>query len=283
MTDHRHHHGPDHAPDHDTDALAEMLDLDAEVLRDHFTEVTDWLHERAGGLTRRIVDLGSGTGTGSLALAQRFPDADVVAVDQSAAMLDRVSEKARAHGLTGRIRTVQADLDAEWPALEPVDLVWAAASVHHLADPDRVLADVHATLRPGGLFAVNELDSFPYFLPEDLGVGRPGLEARCHAILREGLSHELPRLGSDWGPPLRKAGFAVEAGRSFVIDLRPPLPAATGRYARACLGMLRTGLGDRLDAEDRATLDTLLDGDALLTRTDLSVRTTRTVWLAERA
>jgi len=274
MTDH-HHHGHDH---HDDDGLAEMLDLDAEVLHEYLAEVLGWLHERSGGRTRRIVDLGSGSGTGTLALARRFPEAEVVAVDTSAPMLHRVRDKARALGLAERIHTRQADLDAGWPALEPVDLVWASASLHHLADPDRVLTEVLATLRPGGLFAVVELASFPYFLPADLGIGRPGLEDRCHAQI----NHDVPLLGADWGPRLRKAGFTVEAERQFAIELTPPLPAAAGRYAQLTLGRLRDGLGDRLDAEDRATLDTLLSHDALLSRTDLTIRTTRTVWLAVR-
>ncbi|GAA3351549.1 hypothetical protein GCM10020358_81970 [Amorphoplanes nipponensis] len=279
MADHHHHR---HEPAHDTDALADMLDLDAEVLRDHLDGLVEWLHERTGGRARRILDLGCGTGTGALALATRFPDAEVTAVDMAEPMLHRVRAKARAHGLDGRIHTRQADLDAGWPALAPMDLVWASASLHHVAEPDRVLADVLATLRPGGVFAVAELEAIPTFLPDDLGVGRPGLEARCHAALREGLSHEVPLLGSDWGPRLARAGFTVEAERVFRIELTPPLPAAAGRYAQACLRRLRTGLDGRLDAQDRDTLDTLLDSDAILSRTDLTVRTTRTVWLAVR-
>jgi SAM-dependent methyltransferase len=273
MTDHHHHHGHD-----DDDALAEMLDLDAEVLHEYLAEVLGWLHERSGGRTRRILDLGSGSGTGTLALARRFPGAEVVAVDQSASMLHRIRDKARALGLAERIHTRQADLDAGWPSLEPADLAWASASLHHLADPDRVLTEILATLRPGGLFAVVELAAFPTFLPADLGIGRPGLEERCHALI----THDVPLLGADWGPRLLKAGFTVEAERQFAIALTPPLPAATGRYAQAALGRLRAGLGDRLDADDRATLDTLLAHDGLLTRTDLTVRTTRTVWLAVR-
>jgi SAM-dependent methyltransferase len=277
MTDH--HHGHEHGHGHsDDDAFAEMLDLDAEVLHEYLTELFGWLHERSAGRTRRILDLGSGSGTGTLALARRFPGAEVVAVDMSAPMLHRIRDKARALGLAERIHTVQADLDAGWPAIEPVDLVWASASLHHLADPDRVLAEVHATLRPGGLFAVAELASFPHFLPDDIGLGRPGLEARCHALTR----HDVPMLGADWGPRLRKAGFTVEAERPFKIALTPPLPAAAGRYAQAALGRLRSGLGERLDPEDRETLDTLLAHDGLLSRTDLTVRTTRTVWLAVR-
>jgi SAM-dependent methyltransferase len=282
MTDHHHGQHSHHHDTHDLDALAEMVDLDAEVLHEYLAEVTGWLHERAGARTKRVLDLGSGTGTGTVALAERFTGAEFIAVDQAESMLHRVREKARAHGIADRVQTRQADLDGEWPGFEPVDLVWASASLHHLADPDRVLADIFATLRPGGLLAAVELASFPFFLPHDLGIGRPGLEERCHAALRANIHDDVPLLGADWGPLLSKAGFTVETERRFEIELAPPLPAATGRYAQASLSRLRSGLGDRLDADDLATLDSVLDGDGLLTRTDLSVRTIRTVWLAAR-
>jgi len=177
----------------------------------------------------------------------------------------------------------QADLDTEWPDIGPVDLVWASSSLHHLADPDRVLAQVSGALRPGGLLAVLEMDSFPRFLPEDPGVGQPGLEARCHAALAEQRAAELPHLGSDWGPRLSRAGLNLVAERTFAVHLMSPLPPATGRYARASLRRIREGLGGRLSAADRAALDTLIDSDGpagVRQRDDLAVRTTRRGWLA---
>lgn len=284
MANHEHGHGHGghghgghggHSAEDDA-LLAEMLDLDAEVLHAYLTEVMDGLWERAGDRTDRIVDLGSGTGTGTVALAARFPGATVTAVDRSAAMLQRVGDKARAHGFTDRLRTVPADLDAGLPAVGPVDLVWASASLHHVADADRVLAELFAAIRPGGLLVAAELSGFPYFLGDD------PLEQRCHAVLRQGLSHDVPLLGTDWGPRLRRAGFAVEPEQVYDIALSPPLPPAAGRYAQLSLSRLRSGLGDRLPADDRAALDTLLAGAGLAARTDLAVRTTRTVWVGRR-
>ncbi len=279
-----HHH--QHPAETDPAAMAELLDLDAEVLHSYLSEVIDWIHGLAADLPgRQILDLGSGTGTGALALLQRFEGADVIALDISAALLDRLIGKARDLGVAARVRTVQADLDAAWPAIDPVDLVWASSSLHHMADPDRVLADIFATIRPGGLLAVAEMESFPRFLPDDLGLGRPGLEARGHAALAAGRAVELPHLGSDWGPRLDHAGFTIEAVRHFAIDLRPPLPASACRYAQASLQRLRSGLDGQMSADDLATLDTLLDSDgpdSILRREDLTVRTTRTVWVARR-
>jgi SAM-dependent methyltransferase len=267
-------------------ALADLLDLDAEVLHSYLSEVTAWVHDLAAGRPAgRILDLGSGTGTGALALADRFPGAEVIAVDLSAEFLARLAGKARQLGLADRVRTVQADLDAAWPAIGPVDLVWASNSVHHTADPDRVLTEVFGALRPGGRLALAEMDALPRFLPDDLGLGEPGLEARGHAALAEAMATEVPHLGDDWASRLAKAGFAIEAERTFAIDLTPPLPAATARYAQATLSRMRSGLDGRMSPGDLATLDTLIDGDgpaSVLRRDDLTVRGARTVWIARR-
>ncbi len=110
-TPHHHHAGGD-----DEAVLAELLDLDAEVLQAYLSAVVERVHELAGtGPVRRILDLGSGTGTGTFALARRFPGAEVIAVDQSAGMLARLRSKAADSGLADRVQTMEADLDGAWP------------------------------------------------------------------------------------------------------------------------------------------------------------------------
>ncbi|MEU8509306.1 hypothetical protein AB0C40_32360 [Streptomyces brevispora] len=49
--------------------------------------------------------------------------------------LHRLSAKVSARGLADRVRGVQADLNKGRPAIEAGDLVWAAASLHHMGDP----------------------------------------------------------------------------------------------------------------------------------------------------
>lgn len=269
---HAEHAHAEHAqPQH---GLAEVLDLDAEVLHEYHHDLIAWVASRLPARAR-IVDLGAGTGTGAFALARQVPDADVVAVDVSEPMLDHLRDRARTLGLADRIRTVRADLDQPWPGLGPADLVWASASLHHLADPGAALGRARETLRPGGVLVVAELDSFPRFLPDGPGAD---LEERCHAALATIRTEAGLHMDEDWGARLAEAGFAVEAQRHVDIDLRSPLPPAAGRYAELSLRRMRHGLEGRLAADDLATLDALADGVA--GRQDLVVRAARTVWLA---
>ncbi|MFE4371571.1 class I SAM-dependent methyltransferase [Streptomyces sp. NPDC056835] len=276
-------HEPAHEAGHDTDGQTEILDLDAEVLAEHIASITAWLPVTAS--PRHIVDLGCGTGAGTLALLKRFPKAEVTAVDTSTSHLHRLRHKAEAAGLADRVRTVEADLDGAWPELGTPDLVWASASMHHMADPDRTLRQVHDTLAPDGLFAVVELAGFPRFLPEDAPANRPGLEERCHTALDRHHAEQVPHRGADWGPKLTAAGFTVEGERVITVNLGPPHTEAVGRYALSSLTRIRGGVAQALTTEDLTALDQLLDTDSphsILRRDDLTVRTERTVWAARR-
>ncbi|MFF2536634.1 class I SAM-dependent methyltransferase [Streptomyces cyaneofuscatus] len=280
---HTHTHGT-----HDSHGEAEILDLDAQVLAEHLTALTGWLPVQAP--PRRIVDLGCGTGTGTFALLDRFPEAHITAVDTSAAHLQRLREKACARGAEGRVRTVQADLDAaDWPDLGSPDLVWASASMHHMADPDRALKAVHDLLAPGGLFVVVELSGFPRFLPANAPEDRPGLEERCHEASDRFHAEHVPHRGADWGPKLTGAGFTLEDERTITVDTGTTADGsrseAVGAYALGSLRRLRHSVAGALAPEDLAALDRLLDTEgpgSLLRRDDLAVRTERTVWAARR-
>ncbi|GAA5113877.1 class I SAM-dependent methyltransferase [Pseudonocardia adelaidensis] len=268
----------------DDHGQAELLDLDAEVLAEHIAAIAAWLPVEAS--PREIVDLGCGTGTGTFALLARFPHAHVTAVDAAAEHLHRLREKARERGVAGQVRTVQADLDEAWPDLGEPDLVWASASLHHMADPDRTLRRVHDTLAPRGLLAVVELAGFPRFLPVDAPENRPGLEERLHAASEPFHAEHVPHRGADWGPRLTAAGFTAAGERTITVDVARSRSEAVARYALQGLRRLREAVAGALSAEDLTALDELLDTDgpgSILRRPDLAVRTERAVWAARRA
>lgn len=289
-----------HEPGRDQGDQAEILDLDADVLADHIAAITKWLPLKDD--PRQIVDLAAGTGAGTFALLDRFPEAHVTAVDASSGHLQRLREKACARGVDERVYTVLADLDdATWPDLGSPDLVWASAAMHHMAAPDRALRTVRDLLAPDGLFAVVELAGLPRFLPENAPADRPGLEDRVHAAADRIFAGHVPHRGADWGPMLNAAGFVVEGELTVAVDiafdsevgsevdgaadLDGSRNAAIGRYALVALQRIRSGVAEKLAVEDLAALDRLLDTSgphSILRRDDLAVRTERTVWAARR-
>ncbi|WP_435738151.1 class I SAM-dependent methyltransferase [Cellulosimicrobium sp. PMB13] len=267
MTTHAHHdhqshpghagahadaHGGAHAGAHpDDDACAEILELDALVFADLLTDVVAHVAALAPSPTRTVVDLGAGTGTGTLALARAFPGAQVVAVDSSPVMLGRLRAAADAAGVGDRVRTVEADLDAGWPATGEADLVWASASMHHVADPDRVLRDACAALAPGGVVAVVEMTGTTPALPPS--VGRPGLEDRLAAAMTHAGWNQYP----DWTPHLERAGF--ERVDRVEIESSPATGPDADRWVRTTLTRVHDHLVEHLAPEDVAAVATFLD------------------------
>lgn len=256
--------------------LGELLELDAAVLHEHHAELVGLV---AAGLPDRlhVVDLGAGTGVGSRLLARQLPGARITAVDVDEEMLAHLRHRAEQEGLADRVRAVRADLDEPWPRLDPADLIWASASLHHVGDPDAAMARAYELARPGGRFAVVELESFPRFLTDPAGAA---LEDRCHALLAARRREHGLHMDVAWGERLAAAGWTVEAEHRFDVALRPPLPAATGRYAQVSLGRAVHGLAGDLPAGDLAALERLVAD--LPHRTDLTVRAERTAWLARR-
>jgi SAM-dependent methyltransferase len=267
------------------DDLTEMIELEAEALRDLTDTVTEWVAGTVATPPRHLLDLGSGTGAGTFALLRRFPDARVTAVDSSPQMLARLERLGLEQSHSSRLAVVRADLDDGLPRIDGVDLVWASSVVHHLNHPARLLAQVAALLPVGGWFVVVEAEDVPWFLPDDLGIGRPGLERRCHELLAEHRDAQLPNVGSDWGARLTTAGFTEQTAKVFEAEVPPPLPEAAIRYAQRLFRMLREVERDRLDTHDVTVLDVLLnniDPRGLARRQDLTLRAIRKTWAAQR-
>lgn len=272
MTSHSHGHH---------DSIAELLDLDAQVLHRYLFDVITWVQARATGRpSRRILDVGAGTGTGTVALANHFASADVVAVDMSAEMLHRVRDRAAVGGLAERVSTVQMNLDESWPELGSFDLVWASAALHELSNPERTFSNIFRVLNPGGLIAVVEMDAPPRFLEDQIG---DGLEARIHDVLREVRpgNNDHP----DWSANLEHAGFASIETTTFSIDMAIDGDGTGGLYAQTYLRRIQPAVAPHLSEPDRILLDALVaDSDplSLRHRGDLHLRAGRTAWAALR-
>ncbi|MBX9426794.1 trans-aconitate 2-methyltransferase [Streptomyces lateritius] len=267
------HAGPEaeHPAEQEAEHAAEQ---EAELHAGFLAEAAHWMHglfgpaDRATAAVRRILDVGSGPGVASHALADAFPEAHVVAVDRSAALLARAEARAAEHGLAGRISTRRADRPEEFARSGPVDLIWTGNVCRHLGDQQAALRSLASALRPGGLLAVAERGLPPRFLPRDIGIGRPGLQARLDAAVEEQVTARRSRLPGatsvveDWPCLLASAGLVPAGTRTFLIEFPAPLDLPVRRHLHTRLHRLLADLGDRLDLVDRLTVEQLLDGDA---------------------
>jgi ubiquinone/menaquinone biosynthesis C-methylase UbiE len=102
----------------------------------------------------RLLDIGCGTGLSTAALLQVAPQAEIIGVDGSAGML----AQARAKQWPDSVRFVHSRAEglADAGVSGPFDGILAAYLVRNLPDPDPVLQELQALLRPGGVFAAHE-------------------------------------------------------------------------------------------------------------------------------
>ncbi len=96
---------------------------------------------------RRIVDLGCGSGELTVSLAQRWPEASVLGLDNSAQMLD----KAWQHQMPGRLEFRNGDIV---DYAEPADLIFANAALQWVDDHATIFPRLVGLLNPGGVLAV---------------------------------------------------------------------------------------------------------------------------------
>ncbi|ARQ70404.1 class I SAM-dependent methyltransferase [Streptomyces marincola] len=296
-TPHGHGHGHGHDTEMDWEAMGDRLERQAGLEAGAMAEAVSWLAGRVPG-ARRVLDVGSGPGGAALLFAERLPEAEVVAVDGTEALLARARAGAAARGVAGRLVTRRAELPEALGELGAADLIWSARFVHHLGDQRAALAGLAKLLRPGGVLAVVEGGLPARYLPRDIGVGRPGLVTRLDAAEEEwfaAMRGDLPghaEAVEDWPEMLRQAGLAGAASRSFLVDLPAPLGDAARAHVHDRLSRMRQA-GARpdasgaapLSAEDRDALGVLLDPESplgILTRPDAFYLSAFTVHTARR-
>ncbi len=127
-------------------------------LRNMLAEVPAYedLQEQAAAATdgdaKDILELGIGTGETARRVLARHPDAQLVAIDSSAEMLER------AHAVVPQADLRLAALQDPLPE-GPFDLVVSALAVHHLDGPGKrdLFERIAAVLRPGGRFVLADV------------------------------------------------------------------------------------------------------------------------------
>lgn len=129
-----------------------------------------------------VMDFGAGTGLISTHLAPLVNN--IIAVDTSKAMLDKLASKP---DLQGKVKTVCQDITVK-PLQESFHLIVSAMAMHHVKDTDKLIEQFYHHLKPGCKIALADLDTEEgNFHPEDIqGVYHNGFErSELQALLEK--------------------------------------------------------------------------------------------------
>ena len=94
-----------------------------------------------------LMDAGCGSGRVTELVAERFPNARIVALDGSSSMIEQARGRLERFG--DRVTFVLADLMHPLPVDEPVDAVFSTATFHWVPDHDALFANLATAMNPG--------------------------------------------------------------------------------------------------------------------------------------
>jgi trans-aconitate 2-methyltransferase len=179
------------------------------VLARVLAPTTDQLIAQAGSLTgAKVVDAACGGGDVTFALAQRVgPEGHVTGLDLDEEKVKATSEAAASRGLRN-VSFEVADVSKPWKVAE-ANLVYARFILTHLREPEALLRQALAALKPGGTVLVEDIDIAGHFSYPDCTAFKAYYELYIALSRRRGgdplIGRRLPLL-------LEQAGFdKVEA------------------------------------------------------------------------
>jgi trans-aconitate 2-methyltransferase len=201
-----------------------------------------------------IYDLGCGTGEHARAIAARWPERSVLALDHSEEMLRQAAATPSPPSLVWR----KADI-AGWSAPEPAALIFSNATLHWLGNHAALFPHLMNQLAPGGTLAVQMPGNFrepSHRRIRDLALAehfrdKLGPLTAAGGPLRDDLVAP-PEAYYDWLAPQARGGVDLWETTYLTVlsGERPVLEWIRGSILRPAL--------DRLDAEERDIfLDTL--------------------------
>ncbi|MFW6201870.1 MAG: methyltransferase domain-containing protein [Gemmatimonadota bacterium] len=183
------------------------------ALHDHILPLVPGLTERlASGI--RVLDLGCGRGLALLDMAASYPASTFVGLDLSEEAIEYAREQAGARGLDNVRFEVRDTSDFDETA-EPsaFDLVTTFDAIHDQARPAAVLRGIRRTLRPGGVYLMQDIHA-----SSELGnnmdhpLGPFLYTISCMHCMTVSLAQGGEGLGTMWGREralemLERAGF----------------------------------------------------------------------------
>jgi SAM-dependent methyltransferase len=103
----------------------------------------------------RVLDLGCGSGTQTLLLAELLGEATIVAVDNHPPFVERLRREAWERGLAQRVQPLLGDIAALDLPPESFDLIWSEGALYNVGI-ENALRTCRTLLRPGGCLAFTD-------------------------------------------------------------------------------------------------------------------------------
>lgn len=125
--------------------------------------ISDWFNKKWGvksllewiQVTKasRILELGCGKGTTTFCIAQKFPDASIIALDYDAKQI----ELARKSYYLSKVNFVVGDAEKLTYKDNSFDLIIEILSLHHMENWQKAIQEIYRVLKPKGYFLLKDM------------------------------------------------------------------------------------------------------------------------------
>lgn len=171
----------------------------------------------------RALDVGCGRGKIFTRLAEMFPRSQFMGIDLSADAIAYARNNAAQKGLTN-IEFVQRDVSDfhEWAERDSFDLVATFDAIHDQAKPLHVLRGIQRTLKPDGVYLMQEISGTSHVHRDiEHPIGTLLYTISCMHCMTVSLAQGGEGLGAMWGEE-RTHDYAKRAGFASVMTNRLP-------------------------------------------------------------
>ncbi|MEM1166009.1 MAG: methyltransferase domain-containing protein [Planctomycetota bacterium] len=162
-----------------------------------------------------VCDVGCGRGLALMLMAEHFPESRFCGIDFSHEAIEFARSEARARGL------INIDFEihdaASWREFERYDLVFTFDSIHDQARPDLVLANIAESLKPDGIYLMQDIKMRSCIrLNTQHPMGPLLYTISCMHCMSVSLAYGGMGLGAAWGRELAET-MLTEAGFTDVV------------------------------------------------------------------